>query len=139
MESVAKHDGVVTRVAEGKVTVRIQTISACGSCEAHGSCGFAESKDREVDIDTARWRDFSEGDPVVVAINHTLGFQAVVFAYLLPSVVLLASVLTLLSVTGREVLSVLLSLALLAVYFLILYGFRHRLQRKFTFQVSHRE
>lgn len=139
MQSIARHNGIVTHLSEGKVTVKIETISACGSCEAHGNCGFAESKEREVEIETRDWQHFCEGDPVVVSIDHALGFLAVLFAYVMPAIVLLAAVLTLLSLLSNEAIAILISFAILAIYFVILYQFRDKLQKKFTFGLEPRE
>ena len=55
MEIIASHDGTVTEVLTNKVKVQIHVVSACASCEAHGKCGFADSKEKIMDIDTPQW------------------------------------------------------------------------------------
>ena len=137
-KNIAEHDGIVTAVSQGKVTVKIHSVSACSSCEAHGSCGFAEAKDKEFEIDTPEWEQFQQGDIVTVSIRHSLGFEAVLWAYILPAVILLTSILTLLHFIASEGLAVLISLVVLALYFVVLYQFRDRLQRHFSFGVEHR-
>lgn len=135
-KNIAEHDGTVVAVNPGKVTVKIRTVSACSSCEAHGSCGFAEAKDKEFDIDCAEWKEYQAGDSVVVSINHSLGFEAVLWAYILPAVILLATILILLHFMNNEALAVLISLVVLSLYFVVLYQMRGKLQRHFTFGIE---
>lgn len=139
MEKLATHDGTVTDVAHGHVQVQMQVLSACASCEAHAKCGFAEKKDKIVEIDTSDWKQYHVGDPVTVIINSGRGLLAVLIAYILPSVVLLASLVVFTLLHIPEGLTALLILLVVALYAIILYLFRHRLQRKFTFQIEHRE
>ncbi len=72
----------------------------------------------------------------MVTINESLGFLAVVWAYLLPAVLLLGTIIPLLIVLNNELLAVSISLAVVALYYGILYLFRHRLQKKFTFDIE---
>jgi positive regulator of sigma E activity len=136
MQEVAKHPGTVISITEGSVKVNITTLSACGTCSAHAHCGFAESKDREIDVDTADWQNYQVGQHVIVSVNEGLGFLAVVWSYLLPAVLLLAGIITLLCVTHNEPLSVLITLIIIAIYYFLLYHYRSHLQRRFTFGIS---
>ncbi len=137
MQEVAQHSGIVQSIARGIVNVKIEVHSACGSCSAHAHCGFAESSERELEVETPLWQEYHEGQRVVVTVNESLGFLAVVWAYLLPAVLLLATVIPLLIVLNNEPLSVLIALGVVAVYYGILYLCRHRLQKKFTFDIEH--
>ncbi len=136
MQQIAKHTGKVNGVRQGTVSVVIESISACASCEAHSKCGFSESKEKQMDIDTPDWQQFHEGDVVEVRIHQGLGLLAVLWAYLLPAALLLATLLlTLLNGVG-EGLSILISFGVLLVYLLVLYANRRRLQHRFSFQVE---
>ena len=136
MQQIAKHIGKVNGVRQGTVSVVIESISACASCEAHSKCGFSESKEKQMDIDTPDWQQFHEGDAVEVRIHQGLGLLAVLWAYLLPAALLLATLLlTLLNGVG-EGLSILISFGVLLVYLLVLYANRRRLQHRFSFQVE---
>lgn len=139
MEKLATHNGIVTATAKGHVQVQMQVLSACASCEAHAKCGFAEKQDKTVDIDTSDWQQYHVGEAVTVVISSGLGLQAVLIAYVIPSVVLLASlaIFTLLHIP--EGITALLILLIVALYALSLYLFRRRLQRKFSFQIRHKE
>ena len=136
MQQVAKHIGKVNGIRPGAVSVVIESISACAACEAHSKCGFSESKEKQMEIETPLWNEYQEGDTVEVQINQGLGLMAVLWAYLLPAILLLASLmLTLLNGMG-EGLSILIAFGVLLIYLIILYANRHRLQRRFSFQIE---
>ena len=131
-----EHTGIVTAVKRGIVTVQIESVSACASCQAHSRCGFAESKSKRLDIPTREWKNYSEGQTVTVCIDHTHGLQAVLIAYLLPALLLLA-IIVVLSLTGLpEWTVILLSLASLGVYILMLYMTRKKLDKKFELTIT---
>lgn len=136
MQEVAQHPGIVLGSTPGHVTVQIVTHSACGACSAHAHCGFAESGQREIVVDTPAWSSYRAGQKVTVSVSESLGFLAVVWAYLLPAVLLLACVITLLCLMSSEPLAVLITLAVIALYYLMLYHYRDRLQRRFTFGIA---
>lgn len=139
MEQIATHIGKVSAVAPNTVSVLIESVSACASCQAHSKCGFSESKEKELHIDTDQWNHYEVGDTVEVQITQGLGMMAVLWAYFLPAVLLIASLLLSLYCLQSEGLSILISLAVLAVYYMVLYANRNRLQRRFSFRIHKAE
>lgn len=136
MQEIARHPGKVVSAADGSVKVLITTLSACGSCEAHAHCGFSESRNKEIIVDTPDWYHYQPGQQVTVSVNEALGLSAVWWAYLFPAVLLLTAVITLLYTISSEPLAVIASLAVVAVYYIVLYQFRHKLQHRFSFGIS---
>lgn len=135
MSQVATHPGTVIAVGKDSVRVKIETLSACASCQAHSRCGFAEKKETELDIDTRHASSFSVGDAVEVQVLESRGMLAVLLAYIIPSILLLGGLIVLLQFFS-ELAAVLLTLTVVAVYYLVLYFFRNRLQNKFTFEIT---
>lgn len=136
METVATHEGIVTAVAENQVKVQMQVLSACAACEAHAKCTFAEKKDKIVDIDTPDWKHYTPGDRVTVIINSGHGLLAVFIAYVLPALLILGVFALLYTLHLPELWIALITLLSVGLYGLVLYLFRHRLQRRFTFRVE---
>ena len=136
METIATHGGIVTASEERHVTVKMDVLSACAACQAHSRCGFAEKKEKIVDIETADWQQYQPGDKVNVIINARRGMLAVVIAYLLPAILLLGVFVTLHCCGLGEIWVVLGTLLSVGLYVGILFCFRHRLQKKFTFRLS---
>ena len=134
MAHIATHPGTVTAVSQGTVRVQIVSLSACASCQAHSRCGFAEAKEKELDIETRQWATYSPGQQVEVVISESRGLLAVLLAYVLPSLLLIGSLVGLLSITN-EGLAALGSIGVVALWYGLLYLCRHRLQNKFTFEI----
>lgn len=133
---IATHDGKVTKVSPGTVEVQIQSVSACASCQAHAHCGFAESKNKTLEIPSAQWSQYHQGDAVKVNIDESRGMLAVWIAYVLPALLLLADITTLSLLHLPEWLVVLSAFAVLGIYIAFLYSYRKRIEGKFTLTVE---
>ncbi len=136
MEKIATHPGTVTQVEKGRVVVQMRVLSACAACEAHGKCGFADAKDKIVEVDTRDWQQYQVGDHVTVIIQSGNGMKAVFIAYVMPGLLLLGSFVGFYLLQVGDGLTALLSLLVVALYGGILYLFREKLQKKFTFQLK---
>lgn len=137
MKEIAKHEGVVKAVAEGSVRVQMRVVSACGTCEGHDKCAFADQAVKEVEIATADWQSYAVGDSVQVSVNEALGLVAVLLAYFVPAVLLMGSIVGLLLLTGSELAAALGPIAIVAIYYWSLWLNRSKLGRRFTFGVAH--
>lgn len=128
------HFGKVQSVDDESLVIKIIPESACAGCHAKGFCSLAGDVEKTV-ILKGKY-DVSRDDTVIVEMNEKTGFTALLFGYLIPFAVLVSSlvVFTLLSV--QEITTALLSLSVLAVYFVILYFFRSYIEKKFTFTLK---
>ena len=134
---IATHAGIVTKVADGKVEVQIESVSACASCQAHAHCGFAESKNKTLEIPSADWQQYQAGETVTVRIDESRGLLAVWIAHLLPALLMLAVIVSL-SIAGLpEWAVVLAAFATLGLYVVALYYTRRRVENKFTLTIAH--
>lgn len=136
MSQIASHDGTVIAVTPRLVKVEMHVVSACSSCKAHANCTFVDKADKVVEVETDEWKNYNEGDTVTVTVNESLGLLAVLLAYILPALLLIAAVILLSVFTHSEIVAASLPIAIVAVYYLILYRFRNRLQKKFSFGLS---
>jgi sigma-E factor negative regulatory protein RseC len=130
------HPGIIESIHGDKVSVRILSQSACSSCHAKGACTIADVEEKiiEADLDPSDKR--KAGDQVMVRMEESLGRKAVLMGYVLPLVVLLASIIVFLSLLKHEGLAALLSILMLVPYYLTLYLFRKRLQKEFRFKIQ---
>ena len=133
---IATHDGIVLSVAPKRVTVQIEAVSACGSCAAHAKCGFAESKNKTLEIPCAEWQSYHEGDRVVVHIDNSRGLQAVTIAYIVPALLLIAVIVGLSVAKLPEWVVVLAAFVTLGLYILALYLTRHKVEKHFTLSLE---
>lgn len=136
LSRIATHDGQVVGIKPGTVSVQIEAVSACATCQAHAHCGFAESRNKTLDIPTADWRHYAVGAPVSVGIDESRGLTAVWIAYLLPALLLLAAAVGGSLAGLPEWVVALGSIAVLALYIGALYLRRGRIERRFTLTLS---
>jgi sigma-E factor negative regulatory protein RseC len=127
------HEGTVTGTENGSVIVRLSPGTACIGCHAGESCSVAGNADKYVKVQEVS--GIETGQKVVVSMCESQGFLAVFLSYFLPLVILMGSLIICISLSINELISGLISLALLFPYYALLYIFRSRLNRKFTFKL----
>ncbi len=137
LERIASHDGIVKNVGKGLVAVEIASTSACAACEAHAKCGFAESKNKTIEVPTKQWSEYAEGEHVTVNIDQSRGLLAVWLAYVLPAVCMLAAIIGLSAAGAAEWVVAVVALAVLAIYVVILYLYRTKVEKHFTLTITH--
>ena len=136
MNEKITHAGIVEQIDGGRVRVRIMQTSACAACKVAGHCNAAEAKEKLVDVFTASASQLKVGDAVTVAASRQMATQALLLAFGLPLVIMLAVLLVILSLTGREGLSALCALGALLPYYGVLWLFRGRLQQRMAFWIE---
>lgn len=137
MSDLIKHRGVVEKIDGPHIRVRIVQTSACSACSIKGHCNASESKEKLVDVyDVNRPADFSVGQEVEVAGAVSMGMQAVLIAFGLPFVVLAITLFVAMRLTGDELFSALAALLSLLPVYALVYAFRHKLKRKFSFTIE---
>jgi sigma-E factor negative regulatory protein RseC len=135
MQGEIEHKGIVQEVSENKITVGIISESACASCHAKGVCTVADKKDKEIEI--VRFSGlFHVGQQVIVIGRSSQGFKALFYGYILPFIVVFATLVISNSITHNEGFSGILSLAVLVPYYSVLYLFRNKLKRILEFEIK---
>jgi positive regulator of sigma E activity len=129
-----QHDGTVKKVENSSVLVSIKSCSACSGCHAESICNLTGQEEKIVDVKGNY--DVLPGDTVTVLMKQSAGYKAVILSYLIPLVVVIAGLFLLISLSINELLAGLGSLLLLVPYFLILYLFRTKISRSFTFTLK---
>jgi sigma-E factor negative regulatory protein RseC len=129
-----EHEGTVREIREGKVIVSFLTKSACAHCQLKGVCSAADMADKEVEVD-APVLPVQPGEKVNIVLARSLGLRALAYGYLIPFVLLLATLFIVYELTGDEVTSGLLSLGVLVPYYLLLYLLRENIHRQFHFMI----
>lgn len=135
MTDEIKHNGTVSGIDGQMVDVTIIQMSSCVGCQAKSLCRLSEMKDKTVSVAVDNPRDYTVGQQVVVAGSVSQGMQAVVFAFGIPVILLMITLVLTLSVTGDERMTSLFSLGMLVPYYIVLFLFRDRLKRNFSFRI----
>ena len=134
-EEVIRHKGFVKSISDNLLIVNIINESACSSCHAKGACSVSDYQDKEIEITNFN-KNYKPGQEVTVVFQQSLGFTAVFWAYILPFILVLTTLITAISITNNELAGGLLSLLILIPYYITLYFFRHLLKKVFKFEVE---
>lgn len=129
-----KHSGEVIRVEGSKVYVRMTVGSACGSCHARAVCGAGESADKVVEVDGVVASDYQVGEIVEVALQQrSMGVRSVVYAYVIPLLVLCVLLFVPVAMGLGEGVAALMALVGVVCYYLLLYILRNRIGKTIKF------
>ena len=132
MDELIRHEGIVLSINGEKAHVQIVQTSACSACKARSMCMSAESQSKE--MDAIMLEPMKIGDKVEVEVRERLAWKAVLLAYILPFIVMLAIIAILDFATDwSEAVVGTLSLCGIALYYIGLSVFRNRLQKQFFF------
>ena len=131
-----EHKGVVRSVEQGVVRVAIVVNEACGSCASRKACSMGQSEKREITVYTADACNYSVGEQVEVGAKQSLGVVAVLLCYVVPLVVLVASLATTIGYGVTEGVSAIVSLVATLLYYAVLYLFRNRISKRIIFTIN---
>ena len=132
MDELIRHEGIVLSINGEKAHVQIVQTSACSACKARSMCMSSESQNKE--MDAIMLEPLKIGDKVEVEVRERLAWKAVLLAYILPFIVMIAIIAILDFATDwSEAVVGTLSLCGIALYYIGLSVFRNRLQKQFSF------
>lgn len=137
MNNKIKHLGIVESIDGSLIRVKILQSSACSSCSVKGHCSVSETKEKIIDIYNTENKDCKVGQHVMVCGSTSMGMKAVMVAFVIPFLVLLAALFITMRITdGNEPVSALIALVTLIPYYIIIYLIRNRLSKTFTFTLE---
>ncbi len=127
-----EHEGIITGISDSHVFVRITQRSACAECHAASWCTTADQKEKIIEVEKGRFA-VQPGDKVIVSLTAASGYKALIYTAILPLIFIILT-LFIASTTGAgELYTGLCALVVLTIYYTILYLFRNRLKKQFTF------
>lgn len=129
-----EHEGIVIQSLNNQTTVQIVSQSACASCHAKSACTAADLQEKLIDVVSTE--SFAPGQPVMLIGNQKLGLKAAWWAYVLPVILVLSTLIISFAVTQQENLSGLLALIVLVPYFIIIKLANNQMRKTFSFQIK---
>ena len=130
------HEGIVTKITDDELEIKILAQSACAACHAKSACGMGEQAEKIITVPRPKDKDFTLNPKVTVKMSSGQGNKAAVLAYLIPIMLLLAVLFTCLGLGLGEGLSALLGILALVPYYVVLYLRRDKLKQKFEYNVE---
>ncbi|MFI3286425.1 MAG: SoxR reducing system RseC family protein [Rikenellaceae bacterium] len=129
------HSGKIVSIGRDSVQVGFQSQGACAGCQARAKCGMVDSSTRVVDVVVGVDHTYTLGEDVEVAISYQMGVISVVVAYIIPLILLVGILAAAVSLKIGEGLSAVISLAIVALYFVVVYFFRNKLDKQIKFTI----
>lgn len=130
------HDGVVVEAKDRNVKVRIIAKSACADCHAKGVCTAADMDEKIIDAISPVDTRLHKGDTVRLVMEERLGWLAIFYGFFLPFLLMVTVLIVVSALGGSEAESALMGLGSLAPYYLLLYVFRHKVEKDFIFKAE---
>ena len=130
------HEGIVTKITDDELEIKILAQSACAACHAKSACGMGEQAEKILTVPRPKDKEFSINQKVNVKMAIGQGNKAAVLAYLIPIILLLAVLFICLGLGLNEGLSALLGIVALVPYYIVLYLKRDKLKQKFEYNVE---
>ncbi len=131
-----EHIGKVLSIKDGILRVGFTAQSACSSCQARSKCGMSESSEREISIKIDKSESYNIGDEVTIAVSYAMGDKAVFLAYIVPLIILMATLVATIVAGVNEGVAALTSLGVMALYFVGVYVLRDKIEKKIIFRIT---
>jgi positive regulator of sigma E activity len=132
--SVISHEATVSSVDSESVTVLLSPGVSCAGCQAEKACGMSGSSTRIIKVSGSF--DLHPGEKVEVSIKGSQGYMALFLGYLLPLILVVATLLIFTWGKAGELISGLASFGILIPYYIILWIFRSAVGKKFSFNIK---
>ncbi|MEA5126806.1 SoxR reducing system RseC family protein [Proteiniphilum sp.] len=131
-----EHEGIIEKINDHQVTVRILQQSACSACHAKGVCMAADSKEKLVEVVDFSGR-FRKNERVIIEGKESMGHKAVFWAFVLPLIILILTLILSLSLWNfSEIEAAISAMVALIPYYLILYLLRKKMANSFQFTIK---
>ena len=136
MNNRISHFGVVDKVSEDSVTVRILQTSACAACKVANHCNISESKVKVVEVNCDNTVAYREGQSVVVSASKAVANRALLLGFGIPFLILVFVLFAVLRLSGNEAVAAVSSLGALIPYYLALWLLRQQIGQHVSFAIE---
>ena len=135
-DKIVEHEGIVKAVTEQYVEVSILAKTACLSCQLKGVCSVADIEEKVIEVPKNINKAYKEGEKVEIEMKESLGVKALLLGYVYPFILMLAVLIVTYALTDKQGLSGLLAVGSLVPYYFILYLFKNKFRKIFTFSIK---
>lgn len=129
------HQGTVKEIMGRTVVVSIEAAGACEGCKVSGLCGLSTDHEKEIAVYDTAADMYEVGETVIVGVGTAMAMKAVLWAYIVPFLLMLGVLTGLTALKLPELTAGLSTLGTAAVYFILLWIFRKRLERDIIFKI----
>jgi len=126
--------GVVRRKEKNGLWVEVLVESACAGCHAKSVCLSSERRQQEVFAYCSEPEEFAIGEQVRLSMRRKVGNRAVRIGYLYPFLILMVALLISNQLIENELICVAIALGCTAIYYLLVWAFKKKLDSGFRIE-----
>ena len=130
-----RHQGIVERIDNHKVFVRIEQKAACKDCHAGSVCLAADKKEKTIEVSDYSG-SYTLQEEVIVSVRQFMGLYAAAMAYVIPLFLVILFVVAGVYISGSEAIGGIAGLSVLLPYYFILYLLQNKMKKRFIFSLS---
>ena len=116
--------------------VKMTVSSACAGCHARHLCSSLDTRDKQVEAENVYRLPLEVGEKVTVVLQEKLAMKAVILCFLIPLIVMMVMFVLLNNLTSSELVASLGALGSVALYYFIVWLFRGKIARNYSFIVT---
>jgi sigma-E factor negative regulatory protein RseC len=131
---IIEHEGIVQKSDNKSVTVKISSASACSGCHAEGYCTLSGVEEKIIEIPGSY--NVGSGDNVTILMKKSTGYSAVLLGYVYPLIIMISTLVMMIRLSVPELTAGLISILILIPYYFVLWLFRKRISKNFTFTLK---
>lgn len=135
MNNTIKHEGIIERIESGIAYVKIIQQSACSECHAKTICSIADQQEKIIET-VCSGCDVKAGDRVYVVGTEIMSRKALRLAVIYPFFCLFGMLCITYALSVNELLSGILSIAVLIPYYTVLYFRKNKIKKDFIFTLE---
>ncbi|MCQ2322635.1 MAG: SoxR reducing system RseC family protein [Bacteroidales bacterium] len=136
MEERVSHTGVITSITSDELGIEILSSGSCGSCSIKSACGMSETREKHIVVPKPDGKEFIIGQPVKVSMTARQGGRAAVYAYLIPALLIIFTILIISQFSLKDWIAAVAGISAAAVYYLVLFLFRRKIRERFEYEVE---
>ena len=134
--STISHSAEILQIHSHSLEVKICRPEACSGCAIKSACNIKNHSYQQLTVNCKDTSPYYIGQTITLEISSQIGFQATFYAYLLPLIIMLSTLIICLHITDNELTAGIFSIFILVPYYIILFLCKKYLNQKFSFKIS---
>lgn len=127
---------VATVPAQNIVKVRVNdSVEECGSCPAAALCRGNNGQSNLITIPTRNAGMYNKNDIVTIRGTEKMHHKAIMYATVLPCIILVVVMVTVYLLTADQLLAALCGVGTMIIFFLVLWAARNIIAHEFSFKI----
>lgn len=135
LSGTIRQSATVVRVDTTEIEVEVCRPEACAVCKAKSVCSEGGGEGKRMTL-VNDGQGYQVGEQIQLVMRRSAGLKAVVIAYLVPVVLVVAALLTFQATTLNETTAALLTLGILVLYFVVIRLLRGRINNQLTIEIE---